>query len=320
MAAIRSLSLHAPISAPSTASAGLRARSQRAAVSASFSGLRRHSALRSPSQQQQQQGGRFSPALHGAKSRRPATVQANWNQEVVFADAPVIQSEKVAELLYAVTLDISDLPEIRDGYTKPGQFVQVKVGDAKPAFLAIASPPSVARDEGRLEFLIKAAEGSTAAQIAETKAGARVAVSAVMGKGFNADAVSPPGEVPSVLLFATGSGISPIRALIEHGFDASARKDVRLFFGVRNGAFLPYQERFAAWEASGVQVIPVFSDPEDGWTGATGFVQSAYSAATPVADGSKAGAVLCGHKGMAQDVTALLTEQMVPKERILLNF
>ncbi|CAI5971299.1 unnamed protein product, partial [Closterium sp. NIES-64] len=241
MAALRSLSLHAPISAPSHAlTAGAQARSQRSALSASFSGLRRRSAVRSPSQQQQQRG-RFAPALHGANSGRSAIVQANWNQEVVFADAPVIQSEKVAELLYAVSLDVSDLPEIRDGYTKPGQFVQVKVGDAKPAFLAIASPPSVARDEGRLEFLIKAVEGSTAALIAEAKAGARVAVSAVMGKGFNADAVSPAGEFPSLLLFATGSGISPIRALIEHGFDAKDRRDVRLYFGVRNNAFLPYQ-------------------------------------------------------------------------------
>lgn len=39
-------------------------------------------------------------------------------------------------------------------------------------------------------------------------------VSPVMGKGFNLAAV-PVEEVPTLLLFATGSGIAPIRALID---------------------------------------------------------------------------------------------------------
>jgi len=41
-----------------------------------------------------------------------------------------------------------------------------------------------------------------------------VDVSPVMGKGFNLAAV-PVEEVPTLLLFATGSGIAPIRALID---------------------------------------------------------------------------------------------------------
>ena len=39
-------------------------------------------------------------------------------------------------------------------------------------------------------------------------------VSPVMGKGFNLAAV-PVEEVPTLLLFATGSGIAPIRALLD---------------------------------------------------------------------------------------------------------
>ena len=126
-------------------------------------------------------------------------------QEILWTDVPVVQSEKVAELLYTVTLDISQVPELqaramiqfrvlrscdrfslrhfhnirefvllrymyvlsgRDlilshsafsqtGYTIPGQFVQVKLGDGKPAFLAIASPPKVPTSllAGRAQFL-----------------------------------------------------------------------------------------------------------------------------------------------------------------------
>jgi hypothetical protein len=43
-----------------------------------------------------------------------------------------------------------------------------------------------------------------------------VDVSPVMGKGFPADTV-PPEKVSTIILFATGSGISPVKALIESG-------------------------------------------------------------------------------------------------------
>lgn len=146
----------------------------------------------------------------------------------------------------------------QEGYTKAGQYVQVKIGDSKPAFLAIASPPQVrpwckssrlavssqgqrlcaerslslrpgaqsscllsvaparvvwlagvrqAAREGRLEFLVKAVEGSTAELLTRVQAGQLVQVSQVMGKGFNVDALGTPEDCSSVLLFATGSGI-----------------------------------------------------------------------------------------------------------------
>ena len=50
-------------------------------------------------------------------------------------------------------------------------------------------------------------------------------VSPVMGKGFNLAAV-PVQDVPTLLLFATGSGIAPIRALID-----SERLQVRIMPG-----------------------------------------------------------------------------------------
>jgi hypothetical protein len=44
--------------------------------------------------------------------------------------------------------------------------------------------------------------------------GAEVSVSPVMGKGFRMER-APASDHPTCLLFATGSGISPIKALIE---------------------------------------------------------------------------------------------------------
>lgn len=46
------------------------------------------------------------------------------------------------------------------------------------------------------------------------RTGTEVDVSPVMGKGFPVEK-SSPAEFPTLLIFATGSGISPIKALIE---------------------------------------------------------------------------------------------------------
>jgi ferredoxin-NADP reductase len=84
--------------------------------------------------------------------------------------------------------------------------MQVKIGNSKPAFLAIASPPKLAA-KGSLEFLIKAVEGTTAGMLCNLQRGDKVELSQVMGNGFRMDQVAPPEDFPTILLFATGSGI-----------------------------------------------------------------------------------------------------------------
>ncbi|KAJ8570212.1 hypothetical protein K7X08_006789 [Anisodus acutangulus] len=72
---------------------------------------------------------------------------------------------------------------------------------------------------------------------------------------------------------------SPIRSLIEAGFGAYKRSDVRLYYGARNLKRMAYQDRFENWASSGVKVVPVLSQPDDGWTGEHGYVQAAFARA-----------------------------------------
>jgi len=96
-------------------------------------------------------------------------------------------------------------------YTIAGQFVQVKTEeDGKAGFFAIASAPD-ANNAGVLELLVKAS-GDPAEAICASADGTGVLVSEVMGKGFPVDRVAGVGNV---FIFCTGSGISPIKALIE---------------------------------------------------------------------------------------------------------
>ena len=59
---------------------------------------------------------------------------------------------------------VINVGKIADGYEKAGQFVQIKVGDSKPGFFAIASPPH-SKSDGLLEVLIKDGSPGSAANL-----------------------------------------------------------------------------------------------------------------------------------------------------------
>lgn len=73
--------------------------------------------------------------------------------------------------------------------------------------------------------------------------------------------------------------------------------------------------RIPVWEEKyGVKVIRVMTERGEG------YVQDVYAKEEPLADGSRACAVLCGQKDMAFAVKEVLTSQGVPDDRFLTNF
>ncbi|XP_043695502.1 fruit protein pKIWI502 isoform X2 [Telopea speciosissima] len=254
--------------------------------------------------------------------RRYLSVAAALRQDTsVWTQAPLSEVQPAAEELFHVSIDVSDSPDLVASHTRPGQYLQLRLPDAeKPAFLAIASSPSVSASKGQFEFLVKSVAGSTAELLCGLRRGDVVELSQVMGRGFDIGQISPPEEYPTVLIFATGSGISPIRSVIESGFSARKRSDVRLYYGARNLRRMAYQDRFKEWESSGVKVVPVFSQPDDRWEGEHGYVQAAFARAKQTYNPLSTGALLCGQKQMAEEVTSLLVANGVSMEKILKNF
>ncbi|GLT34353.1 hypothetical protein SLA2020_088730 [Shorea laevis] len=258
---------------------------------------------------------------HHLRSRRFATLAAVRQDTTVWTPTPISLIEPAAESLFHISIDVSDSPDLAASHTLAGQYLQLRVPDVeKPSFLAIASPPSLATARGAFEFLVKSVTGSTAELLCGLKKGDVVELSQVMGNGFNTDKIDPPDDYPTVLIFATGSGISPIRSLIESGFGANRRSDVRLYYGARNLRRMAYQDRFKDWEASGVRVVPVLSQPDNSWSGESGYVQSAFVKAKQIYSPKGTGAVLCGQKQMAEEVTSILVADGVSSEKILKNF
>jgi hypothetical protein len=140
------------------------------------------------------------------RSKRSVHVLASWGAPVEFSPAKVVSNTKVTPELHQMVVDVG--ADKAAGYTKGGQFVQLKVGEGKPGFFAIASPPDP-NNQGLLEFLIKA-KGEAAEALAALPAGAEVQSSPVMGKGFPLERI-PAEACPTVLLFATGEPQPQIR-------------------------------------------------------------------------------------------------------------
>ncbi|KDP34990.1 hypothetical protein JCGZ_09278 [Jatropha curcas] len=260
--------------------------------------------------------------LNRHRRRRVASVAAAVRQDTtLWSQAPLAEIEPAAESLFHVTIDVSDSSDLVASHTRAGQYLQLRIPDVeKPSFLAIASPPSYAAAKGAFEFLVKTVAGSTAELLCGLKKGDVVELTQAMGRGFEIDLIEPPEKYSTVLIFATGSGISPIRSLIESGFSADRRSDVRLYYGARNLKRMAYQDRFRDWEASGVKVVPVLSQPDDSWTGETGYVQAAFARAKQINSPVATGAVLCGQKQMAEEVTSILVADGVSGDKILKNF
>lgn len=105
------------------------------------------------------------------------------------------------------------------------------------------------------------------------KAGAQVQMSPVMGKGFpieeNFRGYKYDFPVQNVVLTATGTGIAPLRAAIESGvLELTEEEDTKVFgrscklyWGCRNEETIPWADKIKEWDARGVEVIPVLSQP-----------------------------------------------------------
>ncbi|KAH7571034.1 hypothetical protein JRO89_XS05G0242700 [Xanthoceras sorbifolium] len=96
---------------------------------------------------------RLKSHLHHRRRRLAslAAVASVRQDTTVWTPAPLSGISPAAESLFHISIDVSDAPDLAASYTRPGQYLQLRVGDvAKPTFLAIASPPAFTVRERRV--------------------------------------------------------------------------------------------------------------------------------------------------------------------------
>jgi len=252
--------------------------------------------------------GLVSAALCGSFPASKTALFMGWGPDPEWSPATISGAEVACPSGTCVSVAVTVSPDLVEEYKIPGQYVQVRQtgSEDSPLFLAIASPPSPEAGNA-IEFLIKKTDNN--AWITDAAAGSGVECSQVMGGGFpmeeHMEGFQYDFPTQNVLLFANGSGIAPIRSAIESGqLGTGSGRTARLYYGVASPDDMPYAEKFAEWEAAGVEVVPVISRPEEvvgGWSGRTGYVQNALEEdGVPIPRNSAA--LLCGVKGMCEAV------------------
>jgi CDP-4-dehydro-6-deoxyglucose reductase/ferredoxin-NAD(P)+ reductase (naphthalene dioxygenase ferredoxin-specific) len=229
--------------------------------------------------------------------------------EVALLDAEDIEIHASRELvcrvvaLDDVTHDIKRMRlEIESGgpYAfSAGQFASLRFEGLPPRDYSMANRP----DEAMLEFHIRlVAGGAVTPFVRESlKPGDSLRVSGPLGTSYWRRKHTGP-----IFALAGGSGLAPIKSIIETALAAGVRQPIRLYFGVRGDRDLYLEEHFNALAAqhTNFSFVPVLSEPSGATTRRTGFLADVIRADAPALDGAKA--YLAGPPVMVESCVAAL--------------
>lgn len=219
----------------------------------------------------------------------------------------VLEKVRLAPLHTLVKLDASGCP-FGERHQSPGQYALMGWQRDSLAPMALASVPGLRP----LEVLIgSATPEEEAAMLDDT---GPLWASDPQGRGFPLERA----RGRPLLLFAGGSGIGAIRAVVEALLPArDAYGPVTLYYGVRAPELLCFRDRFEGWRRHGVDVVEVVSrDPSFG--GSRGHVQDALP--DTIANAPEALAFVCGRPEMEHDVTRALVARGVPEGQVFRNW
>jgi NAD(P)H-flavin reductase len=196
---------------------------------------------------------------------------------------------------------------------QPGQYVSVRIpGSEGPVYrpYSIASGPN---PEGSFELCFRHVDGGIASQyLYSCNAGARLEMNGPTGTF----ALSGTGA-PNAFFVATGTGISPIRSMLQFLFQRPFKGTVQLLFGVRHANEILYRREFEQLQEQhpGFRFLPTLSRPDPGWLGLVGHVQD-HLRTLIQADGNY-DAYICGHPAMVREVHAIMSQRGLSEEHIL---
>lgn len=226
------------------------------------------------------------------------------------AAAPAYQPFRVTRAWdESSTLRALALAPQAEGHTAPGQYVKVLPGGGAEGTFALANAPGSA-----VELLVKrgAPAGDALAALSE---GDELRVTSAIGPGYPVAA----HHGRDLVLFAAGSGIAPIRAVVRHVL--GSRGDwgrVRVYYGQRHAGEFAYRAEEGRWRDGAVELVRVVSSQGDDWAGERGHVQQAF--ARDPGDLAKSVFYLCGMKGMVNGVVETLAGLGVDRGRTYLNY
>lgn len=181
-----------------------------------------------------------------------------------------------------------------------GQYVNIIKGSVKRSY-SIASAP---RLDGKLEFLIKNYKGGVMSQywFNDAKENDLLRIEGPLGTFFLRDL----GAVQNLILLATGTGIAPVKAILEQASqsDILKTKEIHVFWGGRYIPDLFWEPQFSPLN---IKYYPVLSRERNQWTGHVGYVQDVVLQSD--IDITKAQVYACGSEAMIHAAKQVLTKE-----------
>jgi ferredoxin-NADP reductase len=154
----------------------------------------------------------------------------------------------------------------------PGQWVNLVLplpsGEVKRAY-SVASAP--AAGSPRFELAVTKVSGGAGSEYLHD-----------LALGATLRAIGPqglftrtPAEDSPALFVATGTGVTPLRAMLQASIAASPKAPLWLLFGARVEADVLYRDEFEGWarELPGFRYEITLSQPGPAWSGRKGYVQ-----------------------------------------------
>ncbi|HKL95226.1 MAG TPA: 2Fe-2S iron-sulfur cluster binding domain-containing protein [Haploplasma sp.] len=199
---------------------------------------------------------------------------------------------------------------------KPGQFIQITVpGIEVVRAYSIASAPS---DNTHLELMIR--------QVYKGEATTFVHKALIVGDTINID--GPFGDFylqedsnKDIICIAGGSGMAPIKSILDHLKERGMKRNIKYFFGARTqeDLFLTEELMELSKQYPNFEYIPALShsDDDETWKGEKGLITDVVRRIA--GDLTNSEAYLCGSPGMIDACINVLQELNMPEDSILFD-
>jgi len=218
---------------------------------------------------------------------------------------------EVREIAPNVRHFVFEVPEVQEFYFVPGQFISLThTIDGRE----ITRPYSIASKPGgnRFDLCLNLVEdGVFSPWLFALRAGDELEMTAPLGyfvlRNPQRDAI----------FVATGTGIAPMRSMLQAWLGQDDPRHLTLIFGVRYEHSLLYREEFEelAREHPNFRFLPTLSRPEPSWTGRSGHVQAHLKEA--IGERRDVDVYICGLKAMVDDVRAMLKGMGFDRKQII---
>lgn len=189
--------------------------------------------------------------------------------------APAVTATATIAALESLTPDIArlvlELPEEVELDYRPGQYMNVLLPDGTTRSFSMAS---ALLPDNQVDFHIRRVPGGsfTGQTLGALKPGDTLEVEIPLGTFcFHPDDWRP------MILAATGTGLAPIKAILESLLDNDDCPPVTLYWGMRTEADLYMKAEIESWadRLCEFNFVPVLSRASPEWTGRRGHVQDA---------------------------------------------